>query len=390
MPDYQKAAYFSVIEKGQTNNNKGILSTILDLKKVSDHPYLMGYNYENISSEKLIKTSAKLITTIEILEEIKDKKEKVIVFAEFKATQKILRKVIQEYFEFKKVSIINGEMAARKGQRSQKETRQQAIDRFQQEDGFNIIIMSPVAAGLGLNVTGANHVIHYSRHWNPAKESQATDRAYRIGQEKEVFIYYPMAVLDEYKTFDVIIDNLLKQKRNLADAAMFPSTICEIKTDDFSDNLEILNKQTYGEKPLSLKDIDQLDPMFFEAAIGAIYKKKGCEIILTPKSNDKGADVIALSNSRNYLIQVKQSKYPINDSAIGEVLKAKGYYKNLYDERFYLTVATNSMLNENAKIMSKNNGINIYDRANIKKFLGHEKLFLSEISSIEEKRKDKI
>ena len=253
-----------------------------------------------------------------------------------------------------------------------------------------LIIMSPVAAGLGLNVTGANHVIHYSRHWNPSKESQATDRAYRIGQEKEVFIYYPMAILDECKTFDVIIDNLLQQKRNLADAAMFPSAICEIKAEDFADNLDLENKQTYKEEPLSLKDLGQLDPMFFEAAIGAIYKKMGCEIILTPKSKDKGADVIALSNSLNYLIQVKQSKSPINDSAIGEVLKAKGYYENLYNERFCLTVATNSTLNENASMLANDNDVDIYDQSSIKNFFENEKIFLSEILSIEKKRKDKI
>ncbi|MEA2103583.1 MAG: SNF2-related protein [Candidatus Cloacimonadota bacterium] len=390
MPDYQKATYFSIIEEEQADNTRGILSTILDLKKVSDHPYLIGYNYENISSEKLIETSAKLTTTIEILEEIKRKKEKVIVFAEFKKTQRILKKVIQEHFDLKSVSIINGEMAARKGKRSQKETRQGAIDRFQREAGFNIIIMSPVAAGLGLNVTGANHVIHYSRHWNPSKESQATDRAYRIGQEKEVVIYYPMAVLDECKTFDVVIDDLLKQKRNLADAAMFPSAICEIKAEDFADNLYLANKQTYTEESLSLKDLDQLDPMFFEAAIGTIFEKKGCEIILTPKSNDKGADVIARSNSRNYLIQVKQSKYPINDNAIGEVLKAKGYYESLYNEEFYPTVATNSTLNENASMLANDNDVAIYDQSSIKKFLENKKIFLSEISSIEKKRKDKI
>lgn len=75
--------------------------------------------------------------------------------------------------------------------------RQQTIDRFQAEEGFNVIIMSPIAAGVGLNVTKANHIVHYTRHWNPAKEEQATDRAYRIGQQKDVFVYYPMAIFPE-------------------------------------------------------------------------------------------------------------------------------------------------------------------------------------------------
>ena len=74
--------------------------------------------------------------------------------------------------------------------------------------------MSPLAAGVGLNIPGANHVIHYSRHWNPAKEDQATDRVYRIGQEKEVFVYYPMAVTEKFKSFDLILDELLTKKKS--------------------------------------------------------------------------------------------------------------------------------------------------------------------------------
>lgn len=62
-----------------------------------------------------------------------------------------------------------------------------------------------IAAGTGLNVTGANHVIHYSRHWNPAKEGQATDRAYRIGQTKDVYVYYPMAVSPNFQALDITL-----------------------------------------------------------------------------------------------------------------------------------------------------------------------------------------
>ena len=74
--------------------------------------------------------------------------------------------------------IINGDTPSIvKRNMPNKQSRQSSIDEFQAVDGFNVIIMSPVAAGMGLNVTAANHVIHYSRHWNPAKENQATDRA---------------------------------------------------------------------------------------------------------------------------------------------------------------------------------------------------------------------
>ena len=66
------------------------------------------------------------------------------------------------------------------------------IDQFNASEGFNTIILSPKAAGVGLNITSANHVIHYTREWNPAIESQATDRIYRIGQKKDVKVYYPI------------------------------------------------------------------------------------------------------------------------------------------------------------------------------------------------------
>ena len=116
-------------------------------------------------------------------------------------------------------------------------SRQGSINYFQSVDGFNIIIMSPVAAGMGLNVTAANHVIHYSRHWNPAKEQQATDRAYRIGQDKDVFVYYPMAVSDRFRSFDETLDDLLNRKVVLASSAIYPSASFEVKTEEMAQML---------------------------------------------------------------------------------------------------------------------------------------------------------
>lgn len=99
--------------------------------------------------------------------------------------------------------------------------------------------MSPVAAGMGLNVTAANHVIHYSRHWNPAKENQATDRACRIGQKKDVFVYYPMAVSKDFKSFDETLDDLLSRKTSLATSTIFP-------TERVADKQEELGQMLFG------------------------------------------------------------------------------------------------------------------------------------------------
>lgn len=160
-------------------------------------------------------------------------KIKVIIFTDRKDSQKMLQRVIFEKYGIT-AKIINGDTPSIVVRKKQgKQSRQSAIDEFQNEVGFNVIIMSPIAAGMGLNVTAANHVIHYSRHWNPAKESQATDRAYRIGQTKDVYVYYPIAVSQDFKSFDKILDELLCRKNALATYTIFPSERIEVKQDDF-------------------------------------------------------------------------------------------------------------------------------------------------------------
>jgi hypothetical protein len=89
--------------------------------------------------------------------------------------------------------------------------------------GFDVIILSPFVAGVGLTIVEANHVFHYGRWWNPAVESQATDRAYRIGQEREVHVYFP--ILQDpsgaiSRTFDQVLDDLIERKKALAKNAL--------------------------------------------------------------------------------------------------------------------------------------------------------------------------
>ena len=90
-----------------------------------------------------------------------------------------------------------------------------------------MIIMSPVAAGVGLTVTAANNVIHLERHWNPAKEAQATDRVYRIGQEKPVNVYLPIAIHEEMQSFDERLNLLLRNKTDLSTAVVTTDNVAE-------------------------------------------------------------------------------------------------------------------------------------------------------------------
>ena len=237
MPPVQKEAYASVVNDYTSGIQPNMLVTIMHLREVSEHPYLYDSTLLNHETDEIVDTSARLQATIKFLDEIKKKEEKVIIFVERKETQKMLQKLcLKRYGIITK--IINGDTPSIvKRYMPNKQSRQSSIDEFQAVDGFNVIIMSPVAAGMGLNVTAANHVIHYSRHWNPAKENQATDRAYRIGQTKDVFVYYPMAVRSDIKSFDETLDDLLSRKTSLATSTIFPTERVEVKQEELGQML---------------------------------------------------------------------------------------------------------------------------------------------------------
>lgn len=237
MPPVQKEIYASVVNDYTSGIQPNMLVTIMHLREVSEHPYLYDSTLLNHETDEIVDTSARLQATIKFLDEIKKKEEKVIIFVERKETQKMLQKLcLKRYGIITK--IINGDTPSIvKRNMPNKQSRQSSIDEFQAVDGFNVIIMSPVAAGMGLNVTAANHVIHYSRHWNPAKENQATDRAYRIGQTKDVFVYYPMAVRADIKSFDETLDDLLSCKTFLATSTIFPTERVEVKQEELGQML---------------------------------------------------------------------------------------------------------------------------------------------------------
>ena len=233
MPDVQEEEYQREIDNYNSGINSNMLLTIMNIREVSEHPYLHQQKLSEYSSQELVETSARLIITIKSLDAIRSRGEKAIVFAERKEIQKMLQRVFRERYGIVP-SIINGDSPTVVSARSRgnKLSRQATIDKFQNVAGFNIIIMSPIAAGMGLNVTAANNVIHYSRHWNPAKENQATDRAYRIGQTKDVYVYYPMAISDKFKSFDETLDELLSRKSSLATSTIFPTERIEVKQDE--------------------------------------------------------------------------------------------------------------------------------------------------------------
>ena len=238
MSDYQQRLYEKALEnlheqkKSKPTNQ---LIALQAIRKICSDPH--GHaerETRTLPIERLINESPKMGWLINLLRDLSSDhtgNHKAIVFCEFRELQLMLQRVIAAIFGFAP-SIVNGDTSA---DPAVNKNRQQLIDKFQAKVGFNVIILSPLAVGFGVNIQAANHVIHFTRTWNPAKEDQATARAYRIGQTRVVNIYYPGVVSSKYQSFDVRLDSLLAKKRELATDML--NGCSDLKVEDFSDFL---------------------------------------------------------------------------------------------------------------------------------------------------------
>lgn len=233
MNDKQEEIYSNILyEYNNAPNKKGLaLSTLKSLRVASLCPELLdGMKDLPIPQtvddvHNIFSSSPKLEYIVRQLNEIKHKNEKVIIFAINKKLQELLRRSLNILYNLN-VRIINGDTKT-VSESINNPSRKRIINEFSNKEGFNVIIMSPIAAGVGLTVTAANNVIHLERHWNPAKEAQATDRVYRIGQKKDVNIYVPICTYSKGKSFDEILDTLLSRKIDLNKSIVTPNEFSE-------------------------------------------------------------------------------------------------------------------------------------------------------------------
>ncbi|WP_281697456.1 DEAD/DEAH box helicase [Acidaminococcus massiliensis] len=228
MPEEQRKLYGEVVREareGQGEKSITMLQAIARLRDISLCPNLgdgIGKKYSLGDPDRFFGSSARLMRTRKILDEVREKGEKALIFVESRKIQLLLRTFLEQIYKIQVQPPINGT--------TQAVARQKMVDQFNRAPGFQVLLLSPEAAGVGLNITGANHVIHLSRCWNPAKEDQATDRAYRIGQKKAVTVYLPMAVdtdFPEDASFDLNLDALLQYKRDLSRSALYPTEASE-------------------------------------------------------------------------------------------------------------------------------------------------------------------
>lgn len=401
MPGAQHERYQMEVEQAREAKTSGedggqaVLKALHAMRLISDHPYLPDRDVSRMEAEELIPKSAKLQQTIEILRSIKDRDQKAILYADRKATQRMLAQVLRETFGTE-TRVINGDTPAGKTGSKSKQTRQQLIDEFEDPSGFGALVMSPIAAGLGLNITAANHVIHYARHWNPAKEDQATDRVYRIGQPKDVHVYYPMCTIpgEAYQSFDQILDNLLERKRELAEASLFPSERVEVKPDDVYDS--VLNKDQ-GQSATHTSQVDletacSLDPYLFEALVALLWKNEGYHVRLTPRQSDRGADVAAFQEDAGTLIQVKRQDDPVGPDPVREVFSACAFYEKKFGATFNekLVVSTTTKYTQGAHELASENGVVLINREDLGRRIEVHEPTIKGVREQEQQRMEKL
>jgi hypothetical protein len=263
MPEVQAIRYDEIRGKGG-----GMFALLHHIRRISLHPGLV----EGEVPKTFTFASARLDAAMDILAAIRAKGERALVFVENRDVQAWFAELIKIEFGLERVYVINGDTPI--------DARKEITDRFQrhlvEDGGFDVLVMGPRAAGTGLTLTAANHVIHLTRWWNPAVEEQCNDRTHRIGQSRHVTIHIPLAVHPRLgpNSFDCLLQRLMNRKRGIADAVLWPQ---ETEGDPrlvelyqaIIDGPEAVNLDAAGLPPVDRPDLQMIEirPGIIRAAV---------------------------------------------------------------------------------------------------------------------------
>ncbi|PHX54932.1 ATP-dependent helicase [Tychonema bourrellyi FEM_GT703] len=236
----QASLYQAVVKDVETKINelegiqrKGlILATLTKLKQICNHPMQFLQDGSEFTPER----SHKLTRLSEMVEEVLDEGESLLIFTQFTELGQAIEKYLRQACHYK-TYYLSGSTSRKK--------REQMIAEFQDpETEPSVFVLSLKAGGVGITLTKANHVFHFDRWWNPAVEDQATDRAFRIGQQRNVFVHKFVAM----GTLEERIDEMLEDKKKLAGAIVGAdeSWLTELDNEAFK-KLIVLNQSTIME-----------------------------------------------------------------------------------------------------------------------------------------------
>jgi SNF2 family DNA or RNA helicase len=199
-----------------------VLGALTRLKQICNHPaHYLG------DGSALPGRSGKLERLGEMLEEALSVGDRALIFSQYAEMGHMLRAYLQSLFGVEVLYLYGG---------TPQKKRDRMVDRFQ-AGGPPIFILSLKAGGTGLNLTAANHVFHYDRWWNPAVEDQATDRAFRIGQTRDVQVHKFLCA----GTLEERIDELIESKKALAESVVGAGEgwLTELSTDELRQILQL-------------------------------------------------------------------------------------------------------------------------------------------------------
>jgi non-specific serine/threonine protein kinase len=179
-----------------------VLASIVKFKQICNHPdqYLGQNSFDAALSGKFDKLA-------QICETVAEKRERVLVFTQFKEMTSPIAGCLETVFGQKGLILHGGTPVKQRGE---------LVSRFNGEEYVPFMVLSLKAGGVGLNLTAANHVVHFDRWWNPAVENQATDRAFRIGQKKNVLVHKFITL----GTIEEKIDAMIEEKQKMANDIM--------------------------------------------------------------------------------------------------------------------------------------------------------------------------
>lgn len=288
----EKEGIIALNEKGDSVTVQHILALITKLKQIC--------NIDPVTKE-----SCKLEYLLEKLEEITEENDKALVFSQY--PEKTIKLIEPKLRPFNPL-FYHGSLSDAQ--------RDQIVKRFQEDEQCKVLLMSVKAGSLGLTLTRANYVFHFDLWWNPSIATQAEDRAHRIGQEKKVFVISLFTV----DTIEEKIQTLFKRKRELFKEVIDDLTdanLSRVLTEEelfglFNLQKSKAKKDRIVEIKITPESLKQILPQQFEQLIGNLFEKMGYHVRLTPRTKDRGIDILAKRSNEtgieNLAIQCKH--YP--------------------------------------------------------------------------------
>ena len=356
MPEVQAEAYERARSHLVDGARGAALKLLHHIRGVSLHPEPPENAQGN--TDAYFSQAARFQAAQHVLGRIRDRHERALIFTENRRMQAFVAQWLRSEFGLVNVRTVNGATTIAR--------RKQYVAEFQRhmeaDGGFDAMILSPRAAGVGLTLTAATHVIHLSRWWNPAVEEQCNDRIYRIGQTRDVTVHLPLAIHPGYResSFDCVLNDLMHRKTSLARAALWPPT-----NSDYDNG--ILVTGIVGVDPFDPTTVDNLDWAGFENWIeDRARDSNDWEVSHTPLSGDGGADAVLRHRSRRANAALVQAKHTtdrqrsIGESAVREVLYAKERYE-VHNPQ--LVVITNACgFTKGARKLALENDVKLVDR----------------------------